>query len=65
MGSQSEPIVSNAPNIILTKNELSDFVTNLEFEIDTSNVYFSGSDPNLITNELYSVSNGINRWYHA
>ena len=44
----------------LTKNELSDFVTNLEFEIDTSNVYFSGSDPNLITNELYSVSNGIN-----
>ena len=60
LGEQLELIVSNAPNIILTKNELSDFVTNLEFEIDTSNVYFSGSDPNIITNELYSVSNGIN-----
>ena len=59
LGEKLELIVSNAPNIILTKNELSNYVTSLEFELDSSNIYFSGSDANLITNELSSVSNGI------
>lgn len=60
LGEQLELIVSNAPNIVLTKNKLADFATSLEFEIDSSNIYFSGIDPNVITNELSSVSNGIN-----
>ena len=59
LGEKLELIVSKAPNIILTKNELSNYVTSLEFELDSSNIYFSGSDANLITNELSSVSNGI------
>ena len=59
LGEKLELIVSKAPNIILTKNELSNYVTSLEFELDSSNIYFSGGDANLITSELSSVSNGI------
>ena len=59
LGEELELIISNAPNIVLTGTDFSGYSTNIEFNIDTSNLYYSGLNPAIISNELFSMSNGV------
>ena len=59
LGEELELIVSNAPDIFLTSSATSDSITNIEFELDSSNISLSGRDTKLLIGEMLAANNGI------
>ena len=59
LGEELELIVSNAPDIFLTSSATSDSITNIEFELDSSNISLSGRDTELLIGEMLAANNGI------
>jgi len=56
LGQQFELILSDAPDVFLTKSDLSAITTNFEFSFNNENISLSPIDGSLILNEL-SISN--------
>jgi multidrug efflux pump subunit AcrB len=59
LGEELELIISNAPDVSHTKSATSDLVTNIEFELNSSNISLSGQDANLLIGEMLAENNGI------
>lgn len=59
LGEKLELIINNAPDISLTKSETSNINTNIEIELNNSNISFSGVNPRNLINELYAANNGV------
>ena len=59
LGNRLELIIKNAPNVVLTKSDLSQFSTNIELDIKDVNSVLFFKDPNLVTNQLFIANNGI------
>ena len=59
LGEELELIINNAPGINLTKSDTSNSNTNIELELNNSNILFSKVNANLVVDELYAANNGI------
>ena len=59
LGEKLELIINNAPDISLTKSETSNINTNIEIELNNSNISLSGVNPRNLVNELYAANNGV------
>ena len=59
LGEELELIINNSPDISLTKSATSDSITNVEFELNSSNISFSGQNANYLVNEMFSANNGM------
>ena len=59
LGEKLELIINNAPDISLTKSETSNINTNIEIELNNSNISLSGINPRNLVNELYAANNGV------
>ena len=59
LGEELELIISNAPDVSHTKSATSDHVTNIEFELNSSNISLAGQDANLLIGEMLAENNGI------
>lgn len=58
LGQQLELIISNAPDVFLTKSDLSAITTNFEFSFNNENISLSPIDGSLILNELSIANEG-------
>ena len=59
LGEELELIISNAPDVSHTKSATSNLNTNIEFELNSSNISLSGRDANLLIGEMLAENNGI------
>ena len=59
LGEELELIINNSPDVSLTKSATSDSITNVEFELNSSNISFSGQNASYLVNEMFSANNGM------
>ena len=59
LGEELELIISNAPDVSHTKSATSNLNTNIEFELNSSNISLSGLDANLLVGEMLAENNGV------
>ena len=59
LGEELELIINNSPDINVTKSATSDSVTNVEFELNSSNISLSGQNANYLVNEMFTANNGL------
>jgi multidrug efflux pump subunit AcrB len=59
LGEELELIINNSPDVNLTKSATSDSTTNVEFELNSSNISLSGKNANDLINEMFTANNGI------
>jgi multidrug efflux pump subunit AcrB len=59
LGEELELIINNSPDVSLTKSATSDSTTNVEFELNSSNISLSGQNANYLVNEMFTANNGI------
>jgi multidrug efflux pump subunit AcrB len=59
LGEELELIISNAPDVSHTKSATSNLNTNIEFELNSSNISLSGRDANLLIGEMLAENNGV------
>ena len=59
LGEELELIINNSPDVNLTKSATSDSITNVEFELNSSNISLSGKNANDLINEMFTANNGI------
>ena len=59
LGEELELIINNSPDVNLTKSATSDSITNVEFELNSSNISLSGQNANYLVNEMFTANNGI------
>jgi len=59
LGEELELIINNSPDINVTKSATSDSITNVEFELNSSNISLSGQNANYLVNEMFTANNGL------
>ncbi len=59
LGEELELIINNSPDVNLTKSATSDSTTNVEFELNSSNISLSGKNANDLINEMFTANNGM------
>ena len=59
LGEELELIINNSPDVNLTKSATSDSITNVEFELNSSNISLSGKNANDLINEMFTANNGM------
>ena len=55
LGEELELIINNSPDINVTKSATSDSITNVEFELNSSNISLSGQNANYLVNEMFTA----------
>jgi len=59
LGEELELIINNSTDVSFTKSATSDSITNVEFELNSSNISMSGQNANYLVNEMFTANNGI------
>ena len=59
LGEELELIINNTPDVSHTKSATSDSITNVEFELNSSNISLSDQNANYLVNEMFTANNGI------
>lgn len=59
LGEELELIINNSPDINVTKSATSDSITNVEFELNSSNISLSGQNANYLVYEMFTANNGL------
>ncbi|MDA9113757.1 efflux RND transporter permease subunit [Gammaproteobacteria bacterium] len=59
LGEELELIINNTPDVSHTKSATSDSITNVEFELNSSNISLSDQNANYLVNEIFTANNGI------